>query len=327
MLMIDRPLVIQPALAVLVGLNEAIVIQQINYWLTKSEHIHAERRWVYNTMADWSKQFPFWGESTLRRIMTNLVKKGILLKGNYNKLKLDRTVWYSIDYDALDELETGAEKGPETGDKSPSAHIEQMDCSDRADDLLNMTVTIPETTTETKEKIEDVSFTNTFSNSLSDALFDVVNTEIQDKSLFKKVMSWHALKTQQGRTDTQQLAFYNKRYTELKGGWFFDRTVYALQEAAGLLDQTPPGFSIALLEDLQTLVRTVQEDGRTLEDYGKWYSSFSVKQGWRPSVSSLVSLRTKDIYLADDSSCKVLPAATPAARRQSFKGRSKVANT
>jgi hypothetical protein len=26
---------------------------------------------------------------------------GFLLKGNYNKLKIDKTNWYAIDYDAL----------------------------------------------------------------------------------------------------------------------------------------------------------------------------------------------------------------------------------
>ena len=30
--------------------------------------------------------------------------KGIIVKGNFNKLKMDRTIWYSINYEKLDEL-------------------------------------------------------------------------------------------------------------------------------------------------------------------------------------------------------------------------------
>ena len=34
-----------------------------------------------------------------------LEKEGYLISGNYNRLKLDKTKWYSIDYDKLAELE------------------------------------------------------------------------------------------------------------------------------------------------------------------------------------------------------------------------------
>lgn len=48
--------------------------------------------------------FEFWSESTLRRIFTSLEKKGILIVGNFNKMGFDRTKWYSIDYDKLNEI-------------------------------------------------------------------------------------------------------------------------------------------------------------------------------------------------------------------------------
>ncbi len=44
----DQPLVILPQLALAIGLNESIVVQQLHYWLKKSENVHDGYKWVYN---------------------------------------------------------------------------------------------------------------------------------------------------------------------------------------------------------------------------------------------------------------------------------------
>ena len=58
----ESSLVILPSLAMKIGFREAIILQQIHYWLTKSLHVIEGRRWVYNTYKEWQKQFPFWSE-------------------------------------------------------------------------------------------------------------------------------------------------------------------------------------------------------------------------------------------------------------------------
>ncbi|PGV73585.1 hypothetical protein COD83_24555, partial [Bacillus thuringiensis] len=97
----EHPLIVLPSLAVEIGLNEAIIVQQIHYWLQKSNHEYDGRKWIYNSAEEWKKQFPFWGIATIRRTFTKLENSGLLLVGNYNKLKIDRTKWYSIDYKRL----------------------------------------------------------------------------------------------------------------------------------------------------------------------------------------------------------------------------------
>lgn len=97
----EMPLIIMPTLAKVIGLNESIVLQQIHYWLNNSNHEFDDRKWIFNTLEEWHKQFPFWSLRTLQRIFDDLTEKGILIKGNYNKMKLDRTTWYTIDYDKL----------------------------------------------------------------------------------------------------------------------------------------------------------------------------------------------------------------------------------
>jgi hypothetical protein len=76
-LLIDEPpLQVLPSLALAIGLNEAIFLQQLHYWLQRSEHQHAGQRWVYNTLEGWHEQFPFWSMSTVRRTIRSLKAQG-----------------------------------------------------------------------------------------------------------------------------------------------------------------------------------------------------------------------------------------------------------
>ena len=107
----EVPLMCLPSLAVKIGLNEALFIQQLHYWVDRSKNIIDGRQWVYNTMADWSKQFRFWSQKTLSRTISNLEKQKLVISGNYNQKGYDRTKWYTIDYLALEQLE---KEEPET---------------------------------------------------------------------------------------------------------------------------------------------------------------------------------------------------------------------
>lgn len=141
LLMDDNPLCVSPKLAAAIGLNEAIALQQVHYWIEKAKigaaHNYRDGRWwVYNTIENWKKDnFPFWSESTIRRAFESLQEKGILLTGNYNKTPYDRTIWYSIDYDALTNLLNSIlSKGTNGDDQNEQA------------DNANLDTPIPETT-------------------------------------------------------------------------------------------------------------------------------------------------------------------------------------
>lgn len=105
----EYPLIVSRKLAKLIGLNEAVVLQQIHYWLEinrkANKNFHDGRYWTYNSMKNWhEKDFSFWSFDTVKRTFASLVKRGFLVIGNYNKLKFDQTKWYSIDYKALETL-------------------------------------------------------------------------------------------------------------------------------------------------------------------------------------------------------------------------------
>ena len=100
----ENPVVIDRELATVIGLNEAIILQQMQYWIKKSEHNFDGKTWIYNSVSQWKKQFPFWSESTIDRTIRSLDKLGLLFIGNYNRDRRDRTKWYSINYSQLDNI-------------------------------------------------------------------------------------------------------------------------------------------------------------------------------------------------------------------------------
>jgi len=113
-LLIDEyPLVVLPSLAKAIGLSEAIFIQQLHYWLEKSGHERDSRRWVYNTYADWATQFPWWNPGSIRRIIGRLRKLGIVLVTDaYNSSPIDKTLWYTIDHEALGTVTDESDEAP-----------------------------------------------------------------------------------------------------------------------------------------------------------------------------------------------------------------------
>lgn len=142
----ERPVMIIPSLAVKIGLNEAIVLQQIHYWVTSSSHVIEGRKWIFNTYKDWQKQLPLWSESTIKRTIHSLEKQGLLISGNWNQMKMDKTKWYTIDYDKVESLEV-----PESDPSFTQINPSEISACPMEETSLNQA--IPESTSEiTTEK-------------------------------------------------------------------------------------------------------------------------------------------------------------------------------
>lgn len=135
----ESPLIVLPKLAQAIGLNEAIVLQQVHYWVAKSKDM-----WVYNSYEQWqADNFPFWSIPTIKRIVYRLEEKGLLI--SKQEASTDRKKYYTIAYDKLDMLTNPIVSKWADGIVS--------NCNDGA--YHSDTLLITETTTETtKEKIK-----------------------------------------------------------------------------------------------------------------------------------------------------------------------------
>ncbi|WP_144461942.1 hypothetical protein [Siminovitchia fortis] len=139
----EHPLLIIPTLAVKLGLNEAVVLQQMHYWLMKSRHTRNKRKWVYNTYREWQEQLPFWSESTVKRTIKSLEKKGLVVSGTFNRSKMDQTKWYTLDYEKLAEMVAENQIG------LTPVPDDMTDGSSCPEGEVRLTKPIPETTSKT----------------------------------------------------------------------------------------------------------------------------------------------------------------------------------
>ena len=111
-LLIDEtPLIVLPTLAGLVGINEAIAIQQI-HWVcrVKTEHedyrtLHNGEMWCSYTVDQWLQKMPWLKERTCRRMLTGLEERKILIVTKPNAKEWNHTKWYRVDYTVLDKLD------------------------------------------------------------------------------------------------------------------------------------------------------------------------------------------------------------------------------
>ena len=146
LLISEPPLMVLPSLAAELGTaDEAIVLQQLHYWLQRSNNARDGHKWVYNSMNDWLKQFP-WIKSRKRltRYFDDLESRGLVVTGNYNKAAFDKTKWYRIDYDALSVLEK------RLGQNDPTSESNRPN-GEGQNDPTN-TNRLPETTSENNNK-------------------------------------------------------------------------------------------------------------------------------------------------------------------------------
>lgn len=179
----DDVLIIRKELVRVLGdLNEAVILNQLNYWIEinkKAEkNLHDGKYWVFNTYQTWKEtDFDFWSTDTIRRTLTRLENKGIVLTANYNKLKIDKTKWYTIDYEKLQKLI----------EKHEGKQVANKEIADCGHDMANCTdgngiisKAIPENTTDNTNR--DYNSENTKVETLSKDNAEV-DTDFPKKSL------------------------------------------------------------------------------------------------------------------------------------------------
>lgn len=143
LLLKDKPLIVLPSLAVELGLNEAIFLQQLHYWLQVSHNERDGHVWVYNTYEKWQEQFPFWSISTIRRIIAKLETGGYIRTEQFNSRHNNQTKWYRIDYSKFGEQD------------DLCAQIEQGNDSAWTDDSFKLSSSVQEITAENTNRKKD----------------------------------------------------------------------------------------------------------------------------------------------------------------------------
>jgi hypothetical protein len=82
------------------GVNAAILLQNLGYWIMRNKanetNYYDGKYWTYNSRKAWSELFPYMSERQIDTAFKKLIDNGLVITGNYNKLKYDRTLWYAL---------------------------------------------------------------------------------------------------------------------------------------------------------------------------------------------------------------------------------------
>lgn len=131
------------------GIEEAILIHHFYFWIKKNaandQNFHDGRYWTYNTTKAFQELFPYMNETKIHRVLKRLVEANIIIKGQHNADRFDRTCWYAFTDEAYDVLDAGGYDG--------------LDFVKMKNGFCQNEMTIPDNNTITykKRKIEDKS--------------------------------------------------------------------------------------------------------------------------------------------------------------------------
>lgn len=131
------------------GIVEAVLINLFQFWITKNKanniHSHDGRFWTYCSQRALLEIFPYLSRQNLRTIIKHLVKKGVIIIGNYNTAPYDKTNWYAF----VDEKRWIYNNQPtdglkltngcvETNQPIPDINVQSKDCTTLFDNKPNI---------------------------------------------------------------------------------------------------------------------------------------------------------------------------------------------
>lgn len=145
-----HPMRIDRDLAKEIGLNESIMLLQLEYLISISNNEREGRIWTYQSLTGLRKDyFPWWSMMTISRTIRNLENKHLIIIGNFNKLGYDRTQWFSLNEEGINSLHSVAiyQNGKCISQNGTSIyHFDEMDHTKMVNGSYQNDTTIPEST-------------------------------------------------------------------------------------------------------------------------------------------------------------------------------------
>jgi hypothetical protein len=94
-------------LAIKYKMEKAAIIHHLQHWIKlnrrkkSDKHFIEGRWWTYQTLSDLADYLPYMSSEEIKYHMEQLVEMGVILKGKYNKSKIDKTTWYAFKDESL----------------------------------------------------------------------------------------------------------------------------------------------------------------------------------------------------------------------------------
>lgn len=82
------------------GIACALMLNYLQHWILHNKangtNYFDGRYWTFNSSAALHEQFPELSERQIRTALNKLVDAGLIMTGNYNRQRRDRTLWYAF---------------------------------------------------------------------------------------------------------------------------------------------------------------------------------------------------------------------------------------
>jgi hypothetical protein len=161
-------LLVSPILAAAVGINNAHIISQIDYWLQNplAGYMVDGEKWIYNGYSEWATQLPWLSVDQIGRHIRALEARGLILSDNFHNTTRDRRKWYRLDYHAIailtgwnprklkfknDEEQPQSTLEPSEAPRFQSVDLQNRICENPGSSLLGIAYPNPTTLSEESE--------------------------------------------------------------------------------------------------------------------------------------------------------------------------------
>ena len=139
------------------GLNEAVILQNLYFWVDKNatnhRHLHDGRYWTYNSAAAFAEQFPYFTKNQIQYTLKKLKEHGLILVGNYNKQAFDQTKWYALTdraYELFGQVNPAGREFPDGSENITNSisEISEMDKGTLRNGIRDFPTPIPDRNTD-----------------------------------------------------------------------------------------------------------------------------------------------------------------------------------
>lgn len=213
-----------PSLAKAIGLNEAIMLQQVHYWLKHAKTKHDGKVWFYKTFEEWQEQdFSFWSVRTIKRIAMSLVEMDLLLVKKLAINSFNRVNHYTVNYQKLTEIQLNNAVTQVNTDSDNLAQSKVSDCHQHSVNLAQSdSVNLARCLRDNKETTKE-------SNNNSKPNFSITSIQYWQQPSLNEINSMIKLGQSAVPDITQsQYDYYSAKF----------KNFYSEQEAKGSVIQT-----------------------------------------------------------------------------------------
>jgi hypothetical protein len=182
------------------GIISAVLVYNIKFWLMKNlednTNIYDGKVWTFNSVKKYQKDFPEFTERQISYNLKKLEKLGVLIVGNFNKKRYDKTKWYTVPVHMLfpddknKPVITDSEKPTDKIVKSYCQESDSIQANETTDlqncqmDVTNLSIPsdeivkpIPDINTDINSVINNSSRTSTSVDTYSTVEFANANSE------------------------------------------------------------------------------------------------------------------------------------------------------